>query len=151
METELDALSSDLAFYSAHAAAELDNIVREREFDRGYLTTLSRILDASYGVEPKTDHPGRQGLFDPITTDVLRQACGDAYHLSVESVEDLTAKTAELRAALRSLVSVDENKSYNLPPDDVATLRDFCLALSRHSLAVRSHAAGDWRETPLKR
>ena len=150
MENELDALSSDLAFYSAHAAAELDNIVRAREFDRDYLTTLSRMLDASRGLEPKRD-PGRRGLFDPVTTDVLRQACGDAYHLSVESVEDLREKTDKLREALRSLVSMDRNKSCSLPAKDLATLRDFCLALSRHSLAVRSHAAGDWRETPLKR
>ena len=146
---QIDVMSSDLAFISAHAAAELDDYVSGRGCELEHLKWLSDALSNSCAEFIKTseEKTGRRGFADPFTTNVLRKACGDAYSSSVESIADLEGKASEISQLLVDLVRGDEPKNEK----DAERAMSFCLALSNYSLVIRSQLRGEHHPPTIKR
>lgn len=146
---QIDVMSSDLAFVSAHAAAELDDIMNGRERNCEHLERLSDALKNSCAAFTQNSggKAGRRGFADPLTTNVLRKACGEAYSSSVDSHNDLERKAKEISQLLVNLALGDKPKRM----EDAERTKNFCLALSNYSLVIRSQIRGEHHQPTIKR
>ncbi len=126
----LDALNPDLPFLAANAALELDNFLKDTASSLGYVQQLERMLELSSRAQSVVGGRTRL-LVDPVSSSVLSRALVASNQSSPDSLQDLVHAISELSGYMKQLRGGDVAK------DMVATLRDFCVALSTYASASR--------------
>ncbi len=124
----LDVLNPDLPFLAANAALELDNILNNTGLSLSYVQKLERMLESS---EQKVAGGRARLLVDPVSSNVLSRALVASRQGNPGTLQDLAKAMSVLSGYIKQL------RDSNLAKGDIATLRDFCVALSTYASASR--------------
>jgi len=119
----------ELAFVAANAAIEIDDLINGETSGLENVSILSEKLKNTLGKGGGSD-TGVRSFIDPISTDVFSKAFATSHNFNIGSNDVLYQKIEELADELSSLESSDES----LP----VIIREFCVALSKYSLAIEN-------------
>lgn len=125
-----DALNPDLPFLAANAALELDNILNDTASSLSYVEKLERLLESS-AREQKVAGGRTRLLVDPVSSNVLSRALVASHQSNPGTLQDLAEAISVLSGYIKKL------RASNLAKDNIASLRDFCVALSTYASASR--------------
>jgi len=123
-------LETDIASVASKAAAELDDklLARNGNHPLTALQKLSHILESS--VANVTDPTKPSSALNPTTAVLLRRAIPGGHEIN--RLEELLFKARKLTERLAATATEAASE-----PLELAALRDFCVDLSRHALAMR--------------
>lgn len=130
-----DALNPDLPFLAANAALELDNILNNTGSSLSYVEKLERMLESS-AREQKIAGGRARLLVDPVSSNILSRALAASHQSDPGTLQDLAKAISVLSGYIKLL------RASNLAKDNIASLRDFCVALSTYASASRKTIYG---------
>lgn len=121
---------TDLASIASRAAAELDDklLARNGIHPLTALQKLSEYLELS--VANVADPAKPSSSLNPTTAVLLRRAIPGGHEIN--RLEVLLTEARRLSERLTATATAATSE-----PQEIAALRDFCVALSRHALAMR--------------
>jgi hypothetical protein len=135
-DKKLQVLDPELPFLASDAAIELDNALSGIRSEFQAVKRIGRLLQSSFTVVDCASQP--RSLVDPATLTVL----GDAINQTpkgqrVTTMEELIKEACSIA---NQLTDPEDDES----EDQIKWARDFCVALSRKTIAYRSsiHSAG---------
>lgn len=124
---EYRGLDPELPTIAAFAAAEVDELLRDRASPVNYLQRLSQLLATSF--ERRPGDCGPRHFLDPISANVVASTLRDASSATGLSSYDELARASLQLAGQMKAASPTANRQL------LIDLKRFCLALSKHALA----------------
>lgn len=116
----LPQMDDRFAFLATRAAIELDNRIIGVDNDMGVVEELATILREATGQLPDRATPNQ--LVDPSTVGMLARAF-EASQKHLTTLNAVLSEASEVTAGLHAASSAEEG-------EDLARIRDFCVALS---------------------
>ena len=138
------ATDPNLPFIAANAASELDNVLHKRQTGTDNVEKLSLLL--RHSIIPEGPGTSAKSLMDPLSTDVFSREYALSYKHDLTSLEELATKTVELSKGLSEPTNGTSKKETAL-----ATMRDFCIALSRYAMSKRDSIYGSRMKHPYRK
>jgi hypothetical protein len=144
-EQSLNVLDPDLSFLAASAALELDNLLNDSASSLEHVEKLAKLLLSSAGSATATVGDIRM-LIDPVSSNVLNRAILESYDVKLSSLKELSKQTSQLSESLKKTLSNVVSEKQNLK-----SLRDFCLSLSRLASTSRKSIYGEQPTHPYRK
>lgn len=125
---------SDLPSIAAMAAAEVDDLLRDEGSNLKYLGKLSEIIARPLRSDAE-QHRAASQLFDPVSANVMTKSIADFHGSPLQSYDDLVLAIHSLTAEIKNVKDRQEELPLSTP--FLSQLKEFCLSLSRYSLASK--------------
>ena len=131
--SEFTSLDPDLPSIAALAAAEIDDVLRDRHSGLGNVSRLAEVLRASFS-ESSQSTSGARKLLDPISAGVFTRTFRDAQQSNMNSYEELAKVSLALAEQLKTAADIVDSSL-------LEGIKSFCLALSKYALASKERIA----------
>ena len=125
---------SDLPALSCRAAGELDNLLTGRGIQKDAVRRLAVLISSALPIVEESSLP--RSLFDPTTVVVMRQAIDDSAmtNKQLSTLNELVDQAGRIGDRLKG-VAEDAEALKKRGPEEIKSLRSFCLALSKRASA----------------
>lgn len=140
--TAYRSLDPDLPSIAALAAAEVDALIQKRPSQSENLRKLADLLTVSFGDFKQQGQVRR--MLDPVSTTVFANTFRDASHAQVNTYDELATSSLDLAKKMSGAVNMSAE-------DLLGQLKQFCLALSRYSLASKESTGSITKAPDYKR